>query len=311
MKNDLFVGVTTWNSELFLEHCLNSIDKTTDGLRVRIGVVDNVSTDRSVEIAQDMGGQVHVEHCSQAIALNCLLSMSDARHTLMLHSDVVLLSSTWYSTCVSHLTGNVALVSPEDIGCGPLTRPYGAGMPESSFMLFDTAKAKRARTLAWSNRRGLPWPCLHLDLNHYYVTHDLPEILGRRGYSWQPMRVHASPKELLPVYTPAFTPEYWSEELAYLRYGMGNFYSLDGDITHYHNWFDRVPKDIPIDSLETTEGGGKGLPLAYLSLSTRRFMADLQAGQLTLPSTDEPHREPRLTPRNEPDMARPFAASLT
>ena len=71
-----------------------------------------------------------------------------------------------------------------------------------------------------------------------------------------------------PIYIPPFTPEYWSEDLSYLRYAMGNFYSLDGLITHYHNWFDRVPKDVPIDVLETTEGNGKGLPLAFLSLGT-------------------------------------------
>jgi glycosyltransferase involved in cell wall biosynthesis len=310
MKRILFVGVTTWNSELFLEQCLRAVRKTTDGLTIRIGVVDNVSNDRSVEIARDMGAEVRVERCSQAIALNRLLSMSDARHTLLLHSDVILLSPTWYATCSGHLTGNIALVSPEDIGCGPLTRPYGAGMPESCFMLFDTANALRARTFTWSRRRGVPWPHLRLDLDHHYVTHDLPATLARRGYSWLPMRVHASPTESLPVYTPPFTPEYWSMELSHLRYGMGNFYSLDGQITHYHNWFDRVPKDVPLDSLDTTEGNGKGLPLAYLSLATRRFLEDLELGRLVLPSPSEPQPAPRVTPRQVPNLTRPFCGAL-
>lgn len=308
MKNELFVGVTTWNSELFLEHCLRSIRQTTDGVGVRIGVVDNFSSDKSVEIARDMGAEVRVERCSQAIALNRLLSMSGAKHTLLLHSDVILLSSEWYPVCAKRLTGNIALVSPEDIGCGPLTRPYGAGMPESCFMLFDTAKARRARTVAWGRRKGIPWPRLHLDLDHYFVTHDLPVTLDRHGFSWCPMKVHASPKEDSPVYTPAFTPEYWSEELSFLRYGMGNFYSLDGQITHYHNWFDRVPKDVPLDSRETTEGDGKGLPTAYLSLGTRNFIDDANAGRIVLPPADEPGREPRLTPRHVPDLTRPFSA---
>jgi len=310
MKPILFVGVTTWNSELFLEQCLRAVRKTTDGLNIRIAVVDNVSNDRSVEIARDMGAEVCVERCSQAIALNRLLSMSDARHTLLIHSDVILLSPTWYATCSGRLTGNVALVSPEDIGCGPLTRPYGAGMPESCFLLFDTAKALRARTVTWTRRRGVPWPRLRLDLDHHYVTHDLPEILARRGYSWLPMRVHASPRESVAVYTPPFTPEYWSEGLSHLRYGMGNFYSLDGQITHYHNWFDRVPKDVPLDSLDTTEGNGKGLPLAYLSLATRRFLEDLELGRLVLPSPSEPQPAPRVTPRQVPNLTRPFCGAL-
>lgn len=308
MKPDLFVGITTWNSELFLEECLRSIARTTTGVKMSVGVVDNMSTDRSVEIARDFGATVHREHCSQAIALNRLLSLSQARHTLLIHSDVILLSPNWYPICSRHLNGKVALVSPEDIGCGPLTRPYGAGKPESCFMLYDTAKAMHARTWTWVRRKGIPWPRLHLDLEDYYVTHDLPETLGRRGFTWQPMRVHASPNEPGVRYRPPFTPEYWSDALGGLRYGMGNFYSLGGEITHYHNWFDRVPKDVPLDSLETTEGNGKGLPLAYLSLGTRNFLHDLRNGSLLLPSPGEPQPQPQATPRHEPDLTRPFPA---
>jgi glycosyltransferase involved in cell wall biosynthesis len=311
MTDDLFVGVTTWNSSLFLEHCLRQVRRTTEGIRVRIGVVDNCSSDGSAEIARDMRAEVRVERCSQAIALNRLLSMSKARHTLLIHSDVILLSPDWYATCSRQLTGPVALVAPEDIGCGPLTRPYGAGMPESCFMLFDTAKARRARTLRWFRRRGLPWLHLTLGLDHFYVTHDLPKTLDRCGYSWRPMKVHASPKESAPIYTPPFTPEYWSEDFSYLRYAMGNFYSLDGNVTHYHNWFDRVPKDVPIDSRETTEGNGRGLPLAFLSIGARRFIADLEAGCPILPSSEEPQPAPRATPQFVPDLTRPFSASKT
>src|SRR5262245_62100297 len=111
MKDELFVGVTTWNSELFLEHCLHSIHLTTEGLRIRIGVVDNFSSDRSVQIARDMRAAVRVERCSQAVALNRLLSMSRARQTLLIHSDVILLSPDWYVICSRHLTGSVALVA--------------------------------------------------------------------------------------------------------------------------------------------------------------------------------------------------------
>jgi len=307
MGFELFVGVTTWNSELFLEHCLRSIRTTTDGLSMHLGVVDNLSKDRSVEIARDFGAEARLEYCSQAIALNRLLSMSKGRRTLLLHSDVVLLSPNWYSVCNARMAGNVALISPEDIGCGPLTRPYGRGMPESCFLLFDTDKARRMREWIWVRRKGIPFPEKRLDLEDFYVTHDLPANLTRHGYTWVPMRVHASPKEAAPAYVPQFTPEYWSEELGYFRYAMGNFYSLDGEITHYHNWFDRVPKDVPLDSRETTEGGGKGLPMAFLSLGTRNFIDDLRAERVALPSASEPMREPAVTPRHEPDLNRPFA----
>lgn len=307
MKPDLFVGVTTWNSELFLEHCLASIRRRTEGVRLRIGVVDNRSSDRSVEIAGDNGAEVRAEHCSQAIALNRLLAMSDARHTLLIHSDVVLLSPKWYETCSARLEGNVALVSPEDIGCGPMTRPYGAGKPESSFMLFDTAKARASRTWILVRRQGLPWPIRNLDLDADHTSHALPEILARQGYTWCPMRVHASPRSPGESYTPPFTPEYWSEDLGSLRYGMGNFYSLAGEITHYHNWFDRVPKNVTIESTATTEGSGRGLPVAFLSLGTERFIRDLEKACLVLPSVDGPSVIPRVTQRNIPDLTRPFS----
>lgn len=308
MGLDLFVGVTTWNSELFLAHCLESIRRTTSGLKVQIGVADNKSTDRSVEIARDFGARVHIEYCRQAIALNRLLSMSSARVTLLLHSDVILLSPRWFEVCDARLRDNVALVSPEDIGCGPLTRPYGAGMPESCFLLFDTKKAKAMRQWVWIRRKKIiPWPERKLDLDDYYVTHDLPDTLARHGYTWQPMRVHPSPRDPHVVYRPPFTPEYWSRELEDLRYAMGNFYSLDGEITHYHNWFDRVPKDVPLESRETTEGEGKGLPLAFLSLGTRTFLDDLGRNDVRVPAVDDPLPVPKETPRHTPDLLRPYA----
>ncbi|MGZ5474299.1 MAG: glycosyltransferase [Thermoanaerobaculia bacterium] len=307
MALDLFVGVTTWNSELFLPHCLQSIRRTTGGLKMQIGVADNRSTDRSVEIARDFGAKVHIEYCRQSIALNRLLSMSNARVTLLLHSDVILVSPRWFAVCDAHLRGRVALVSPEDIGCGPLTRPYGAGMPESCFLLFDTRKAKEMRQWVWIRRKKIiPWLERKLDLDHYYVTHDLPDTLARHGYTWQPMRVHPSPREPKPVWRPSFTPEYWSEKLEDLRYAMGNFYSLDGEITHYHNWFDRVPKDVPVDSRETTDGNGKGLPLAFLSLGTRTFLNDVARNDLRLPSLGDPDPVPMETPRHVPDLQRPY-----
>ena len=71
MALDLFVGVTTWNSELFLPHCLESIRRTTGGLKMQIGVADNRSTDRSVEIAVNLTvfagpfGVRHVVHYAE------------------------------------------------------------------------------------------------------------------------------------------------------------------------------------------------------------------------------------------------------
>src|SRR5688500_6492711 len=98
-RPELFVGITMWHSGLFLPHCLRSLRPTTVGLRVTVGVVDNRSTDDSVEIARQHGSEVEVTHCSQAVALNRLLSRSRAARTLLLHSDVVFVGPRWFEVC--------------------------------------------------------------------------------------------------------------------------------------------------------------------------------------------------------------------
>ena len=84
---------------------------------------------------------------------------------------------------------------------------------------------------------------------------------------------------------PNFKPKYWGESLQHLRYGLGNFYSLNGQITHYHNWFDRVglgSNDFDPASTETVPPEG-GIPKAYLQICSRRFLADLESGALRVP----------------------------
>jgi glycosyltransferase involved in cell wall biosynthesis len=307
MRDTVFVGVTTWNSELFLDACLQSVKQTLRGVKYRLVTLDNCSTDRSVAIAESHGAEVVQQKCSQATALNKLLSRSRAEYTLLMHSDVILVSNDWFPACRSQFSDSVALVSPEDIGCGPLTRPYGANMPESCFMLFDTAKAKRCRDTVFYLRRGIvPWWRTSFNFDHYYVTHDIPETLAKRGYTWSMMTVHPSPRDAEPIFEPSFTPEYWSSELGTLRYAMGNFYSVGDIITHYHNWFDRVPKGIGADSKETTEGHGRGLPMAFLSIGTENFLRDYREGTLQLPAVSVPRPEPKVTQRNEPNLSIAF-----
>jgi len=290
---ELFVGITSWNSALFLPHCLAALARTTRGLRVRVTVADNGSRDDSVAIAAAHGAQVMHTRCSQADALNRLLAASDAPATLLLHADVVLLGEDWFERCRARLDGRVALVAPEDIGCGPCTRPFGRDRPESSFLFFDTAAARRSRALGWRRWHRLPLPRRRLDLYGEHVTHRLPRALAARGYRWQPMAVHPSPPSDRALYTPRFRAPVWEPGLAFLRYGLGNFYSLDGAFTHYHNWFDRVDVDVGDASTATTARDGGGFPAAYVNAYTRAFLADLAAGTLVLPAIDSACREPR------------------
>ena len=291
---DIFIGITSWNSELFLPHCLRAILRTTKSLRRRVVVLDNRSTDQSATIASQMGAEVIVRSCSQADGLNFLLRCAHSPYVLLLHADVALLSDRWFELCVEKVSSDgVALVSPEDIGCGPYSRPFGLGKPESSFLFFATKHLSRIRELRWGRWRGIPIP--QFDVNFYgnHVTHDLPARLKAKNLTWCPMDVHISSEVSNPIYVPSFKPTVWSDELCYLKYGLGNFYSLDGTITHYHNWYDRVERNVELASTRTTAANGEGFPLAYIKTYTDAFLRDYANDELTLPNPAKSNRVPK------------------
>jgi len=87
---------------------------------------------------------------------------------------------------------------------------------------------------------------------------------------------------------PSFPLKHWTQELGHLRYGLGNFYSLDGVVTHYHNWYDRrVDRTKQFDAQDTLEVDGGGVPVAYLKAYTDNFMTDYRAGKVHVPAVRE------------------------
>ncbi len=283
-QENLFVGITSWNSEAFIGPCVDQAKRTTDPQSTRIVVLDNSSTDNTREIARTKGAEVINRKCTQSQALNHLFNLSKADYTLLIHADVIMLSEDWLRLCAAHLQGKIALISPEDIGCGPYTRPWGKGMPESSFMLFRTALAREARRWFRIQRFKIRWPFRAVDFYGEHVTYNLPAMLADCGLSWKMMEVHTSTTELRPIYEPHFQPKYWEESWALYRYGLGNFYSIDGKITHYHNWFDRTigePSDGERSQATFPKEGG--LPVAFVKIYTERFLSDLTTGQLVIP----------------------------
>src|SRR6058998_3458369 len=121
-QSELFIAIPTWNIARFLEPCLGQIEATCSGLRYQIGIVDNGSTDATISIAKAHGARVEVRESYLPDALNVLVSWSRARFTLFIHSDTMLLDPEWFPRCTARLTGTTALLSPQDIGCGPFTR---------------------------------------------------------------------------------------------------------------------------------------------------------------------------------------------
>jgi glycosyltransferase involved in cell wall biosynthesis len=296
--HDLFVGITTSNSSRFIGCCLDALRERTRGVRLRAVVLDNYSADDTVAIAERKGAAVVLKACNQPDAMNALLRKSRSPFTLLMHADTVILGDDWFELCAAKAEHH-ALVSPEDIGCGPFSRPFGAGMPESSFLFFNTRMIRKALDWRVVRRFRLPIPRRALDLYADHVTHRLPARLQRSGLRWFPMSVHVSDRVESPIYQP-LVPDIplnwvWNESLAYYRYGLGNFYSIDGKITHYHNWYERIRADVPDDSLDTTTGNSaRGFPLAYVKAYTNSFLDDLQHHRVRLPQPT-PHRcEPKL-----------------
>lgn len=281
-RAELRVGITTWNDADAIELCLDSLARTLNDVRYEVEIVDNGSTDGTVELARSRGAHVVVRDWSQSDALNHLLLRSDATNTLLLHSDVVLLAADWYARVVAALDERTILVAPEDIGAGPFLRAdIGAGMPESSFLFWRTADAKRLRQLLPRHiLRAVPrhLPLRAINLYHRHVTHYIPELLGRRGSTWRRMDVLPSPTgaqwfELEERLSGAT----WADEWGCLAYGFGNFYALDGEITHYHQWYARR------SAFDSSGLNDDGVPVAYLDESAERFSRDYAAGTVKLP----------------------------
>jgi glycosyltransferase involved in cell wall biosynthesis len=282
-SSQVFVGITTWNSEVLLPLCLDSLRRTAP--EAEIVVLDNESTDGTQAIAREAGARVVAKRCGQADALNALAAMSGRPHTVLVHSDVVFMSPDWVRTVLARCTGNVALVAPEDIGCGPYTRPWGKNMPESSFMCFATRHFERIRVRRWYRRFRVPHFRRLVDFYGDHITYNLPRRLAEAGLAWVPMSVHVSEYLDDPFFVPTFALKHWMPEMGHLRYGLGNFYSLDGVVTHYHNWYDRrVDLTKQFEPQETLEVDGGGVPVAYLKAYTDNFMTDYRLGKVNVPA---------------------------
>lgn len=290
-SKSVFVGITSWNSQLFLPHCLRSLIETTKGIDISICVLDNNSTDDSVAVAKSFGVEVIQAGCTQPQALSFLINHSKADYTLLIHSDVIFIDPRWPLLCMDKINGSVVLVSPEDIGCGPMTRPFGLNMPESSFMFFNTKQIKKCRHMVLLPTRKRFFPQYEFEFNGDHVTHNIPATLSRRGFRWFAMNVLTSNVVSEPLFKPSKTPAVWSDELMYLRYGLGNFYSIDGIITHYHNWYDRISTQShsPLNTVDSK----KDFPADFIHDYTSRFLSDYQHNNLDLPIDLNIRRPPK------------------
>jgi hypothetical protein len=125
---DLSIIIVSWNAREFLVACLKSIAETCQGLSVEVLVVDNGSTDGSVEAARSLGLGTEIIECGQnlgfAKANNIGIERSRGRYCCLINSDVVVLPR-----CLKHLLA--FMDSQPQVGiAGPLVlNPDGSRQP--------------------------------------------------------------------------------------------------------------------------------------------------------------------------------------
>jgi len=207
--SELFVGITTWDDAPFVRRAVAALRRTAPDIDMRIVAWDNGSQRETLAALEDSGVPYYSQQYPQGDALNALLELSDAPYTLLMHSDVFMLHERWFPMLRACMDAReLVLISPEDIGLGNMNRrALGTGMPERSFMLFDTAKIKTCRTVRWGRFleylvRGKKINSFRrLDFYSNHITHRLPALLSAHGFTWQMLQPLSSPREASPWFT--------------------------------------------------------------------------------------------------------------
>lgn len=93
---DLTVVIVNWNTRDLLRACLHSIYKGTSGLKLEVIVVDNCSSDDSVEIVRRKFSYVNVvanqRNLGFAAANNIAIKAARSKYILLLNPDTVVLN---------------------------------------------------------------------------------------------------------------------------------------------------------------------------------------------------------------------------
>lgn len=84
------VGIVSWNTAALLDACLSALPAATEGLALEVVVVDNASSDGSVDVARRHGAAVveNYENLGYAVAMNQALD-SEAPVLIALNPDTV------------------------------------------------------------------------------------------------------------------------------------------------------------------------------------------------------------------------------
>jgi GT2 family glycosyltransferase len=122
---DISIIIVNWNTRDLLHNCIESINKTINGISYEIIVVDNASEDGSVAMLRDMHPQVRLiqnaENRGFGAANNQAMHVMSGRYALLLNSDTVLKDNA-----VSELFVFMEAHSDTAMACGQLLNADGS-----------------------------------------------------------------------------------------------------------------------------------------------------------------------------------------
>jgi len=97
MTIDVSILIVNWNTVDMLYNCLESVYKETSGIKFEVIVIDNASSDKSVEMVREKFPDVilieNEVNCGFAAANNQGLEIAQGRYALLLNSDTVVLEN--------------------------------------------------------------------------------------------------------------------------------------------------------------------------------------------------------------------------
>ncbi|MCR4438276.1 MAG: glycosyltransferase family 2 protein [bacterium] len=136
MSAELSIVIPNYNTRDLLAGCLRSIFSTAGGIKMEVIVVDNASTDGSVELVRAQFPQVRMVHNSANVgfarAVNQGLRLAQGNYLLLLNSDTELRPGA-LSHCLEFLKKRPKAGA---VGCR-LVNPDGSRQPScESFMTF-------------------------------------------------------------------------------------------------------------------------------------------------------------------------------
>jgi len=161
---DVSILIVNWNTERFLGPCLRSIAESTTGVSREIIVVDNASTDGSVQLVRQDYPEVRLienrENRGFAGGNNQALTFASGRNVLLLNPDTVVRPGAIESLCAfAEATPDAGLVSAKLLNPDGSYQPFYGRLPTFTivFLCYTELgrRIDRALLRGWGRRRLL------------------------------------------------------------------------------------------------------------------------------------------------------------